>query len=74
MSTSNIKGSYRTISILTITMIFLTVFAFMPMTDIGKSYAAGETAKVTASLLNVRSGAGTGYSKIGTLKKVRLLQ
>ena len=48
---------------------FLTVFAFMPMTDIGKSYAAGETAKVTASLLNVRSGAGTGYSKIGTLKK-----
>lgn len=69
MSTSNIKGSYRTISILTITMIFLTVFAFMPMTDIGKSYAAGETAKVTASLLNVRSGAGTGYSKIGTLKK-----
>ena len=69
MSTSNIKGSYRIISILTITMMFLTVFAFMPMTDIGKSYAAGETAKVTASLLNVRSGAGTGYSKIGTLKK-----
>ncbi|MBR3787833.1 MAG: SH3 domain-containing protein [Firmicutes bacterium] len=69
MSTSNIKGSYRIISILTITMMFLTVFAFMPMTDIGKSYAAGETAKVTANLLNVRSGAGTGYSKIGTLKK-----
>lgn len=69
MSTSNIKGSYGIISILTITMMFLTVFAFMPMTDIGKSYAAGETAKVTASLLNVRSGAGTGYSKIGTLKK-----
>ncbi|MBQ3520738.1 MAG: SH3 domain-containing protein [Firmicutes bacterium] len=69
MSTSNIKGSYRIISILTITMMFLTVFAFMPMTDIGKSYAAGKTAKVTASLLNVRSGAGTGYSKIGTLKK-----
>ena len=69
MSTSNIKGSYRIISILTITMMFLTVFAFMPMTDIGKSYAAGEAAKVTASLLNVRSGAGTGYSKIGTLKK-----
>lgn len=41
MSTSNIKGSYRIISILTITMMFLTVFAFMPMTDIGKSYEIG---------------------------------
>jgi len=69
MSTHGAKKSYRIISILTITTMFLTVFAFMPMTDIGKSYAAGETAKVTASQLNVRSGAGIGYSKIGSLKK-----
>lgn len=69
MSTSTIKGSYRIISILTIMMMFLTVFAFMPMTDIGKTYAAGETAKVTTNVLNVRSGAGTSYSKIGSLKK-----
>ncbi len=69
MSTMRSKKSNRIVSILTITMMFLTVFAFIPATDLGKAYAAGETGKVTASELNVRSGAGTSYSKIGTLKK-----
>lgn len=69
MSTSKIGKSNRIISMITTAMMFLTVFAFVPMSDIGKSYAAGETAKVTASELYVRSGAGTSYSKIGTLKK-----
>lgn len=32
-------------------------------------YGAGETAEVTASSLNIRSGAGTGYKIIGSLKK-----
>ena len=69
MSTNNISKTKRAISILAVTMMFLTVFAVMPMTDLGKVYAAGETAKVTASQLNVRSGAGTSYKKIGSLKK-----
>lgn len=69
MSTYNIKKSKRVTSILIVTMMFMTVFAVVPMTDLGKSYAVGETAKVTTSLLNVRSGAGTGYKKIGSLKK-----
>lgn len=50
-------------------MMFLTVFAVLPATDFGNVYAAGETGQVTASLLYVRAGAGTSYSKIGSLKK-----
>lgn len=69
MSTRNTKRSNRILSALIVTIMLTTAFAVMPMTDLGKVYAAGETAKVTASLLNVRSGAGTSYKKIGTLKK-----
>ena len=50
-------------------IMFFTVFAVLPTTDYGKVYAVGEIAKVTASELNVRSGVGPSYSKIGTLKK-----
>ena len=34
-------------------------------------YAAGETAVVATDVLNVRSGAGTNYSRIGALKEGR---
>lgn len=54
--------------IMVIIMLF-TVFAVLPMMDSGKVFATGETAQVTANLLNVRSGAGTSYSKIGSLSK-----
>lgn len=69
MSTANGVKRRRIPAVIISFMMFFTVFAMIPMTDLGKVYAAGETAKVTATLLNVRSGAGTGYSKIGTLVK-----
>lgn len=56
-------------AIVTAFMMFFTVFAMLPTLDNGKVYGAGETATVTATQLNVRSGAGTGYSRIGSLAK-----
>ncbi len=69
MSTNRVRISNKILSLVISLMMFLTVFAVIPMSDIGKVYAAGETGQVTATLLNVRSGAGTGYSKLGTLTK-----
>lgn len=56
-------------------MVFLTVimvcstFALISISENSKVYGVGETAQVTADLLNVRSGAGTGYSSIGSLSR-----
>ncbi|MDO4487020.1 MAG: SH3 domain-containing protein [Bacillota bacterium] len=69
MSTYNKKFSTRVFSVAAAFIVALSILAVLPMIDSGKVYATGETAKVTASLLYVRSGAGTGYSKIGSLKK-----
>lgn len=69
MSTRNGVNKRAIPAGITAIMMFFTVFAVIPMTDLGKVYAAGETGKVTATLLNVRSGAGTGYSRIGTMIK-----
>ncbi|MDO4745916.1 MAG: SH3 domain-containing protein, partial [Bacillota bacterium] len=69
MSTEAKRKRSRISAIIVATMMFFTTFAVIPNTDLGKSYAAGETGQVTASSLNVRSGAGTGYSKIGSLSK-----
>lgn len=69
MSTTK-KSTARLISAAaTAIMMFFTVFAVLPMIDSSKVYAAGETAQVTADLLNVRSGAGTNYSRIGSLSR-----
>lgn len=54
--------------IIAIMMVF-TVFLVIPTLDVGKVYGTGETGQVTATQLNVRSGAGTNYSKIGSLDK-----
>ena len=69
MSTRNGVKKRAIPAVITAMMMFFTVFAVIPMTDLGKVYAAGETGKVTATLLNVRSGAGTGYSRIGSMVK-----
>lgn len=37
--------------------------------DSGSSSESGKTGTVTAATLNVRSGAGTGYTRVGTLSK-----
>lgn len=69
MSTEKGAKQMRVPAIIVAIMMFFTVFAIIPATDLGKVYAAGETGKVTATLLNVRSGAGTNYSRIGTMIK-----
>lgn len=50
-------------------MIIFTVFFVFSTLNIEPVYGTGETAQVTATQLNVRSGAGTGYAKIGSLTK-----
>lgn len=72
MLTSNVNTSRRICSVIIAIAMFFTVFAVIPFTNLGKSYAAGETGKVTASLLYVRSGAGTGYSKLGSMSKGKI--
>ena len=69
MSTQRFAKTKRTAAIIVALMMVISVFAVLPATDYGMSYAAGETGQVTASLLNVRSGAGTKYSRIGSLRK-----
>lgn len=69
MSTGIRAKSKKILAMIIALMIFFTIFTVIPMTDIGVVYGAGETAKVTASSLNIRSGAGTEYKKIGSLKK-----
>ena len=49
-------------------MMATMVFVWLPQTNFGRIYAASETGTVVADVLNVRSGPGTGYSRIGSLK------
>ena len=69
MSTTTKKLSTGIVTILIVAAMFLTVFAVLSLQEESYVYGTGETAKVTASSLNVRSGAGTKYSKLGALKK-----
>ena len=71
MSTQRKSGSRRPAAIAVAVMMAAAVFAGLPATDFGKVYAAGETAVVATDVLNVRSGAGTNYSRIGALKEGR---
>jgi len=69
MSTMSEKR-YKKIPVFIIAFVmFMTVFMAWPAADQGKVYASGETGVVTASSLYVRSGAGTSYSKLGSMKK-----
>ena len=69
MLTNNAAIRKNTISaLLVLTMIFF-LFAAVSAVSHEKAYATGETAKVTADALNVRTGAGTGYKCIGTMLK-----
>lgn len=69
MSIVNVALKKRIPALVVAAMMFFTVFAVLPTTELGKVYAAGETGKVTASELYVRSGAGTSYKKLGSVKK-----
>lgn len=71
MSTQRKSGSRRPAAIAVAVMMAAAVFVGLPATDFGKVYAAGETAVVATDVLNVRSGAGTNYSRIGALKEGR---
>ena len=69
MST-NIKGvSKKLMTVLVAAMVFFSVFSVLSIGGDSRVYATGETGVVTASKLNIRSGAGTNYSKIGSLAK-----
>lgn len=68
--TTDVKS--RPVRILALTvavMMFFSVFSVLSFGGDSKVYAAGETGQVTASSLIVRSGAGTNYSRIGSLAK-----
>ncbi len=69
MSTKIKAVSKKTMAILVAVMVFFSVFSVLSAWGDGKIYATGETGVVTASSLNVRSGAGTNYSRIGSLAK-----
>ncbi len=69
MSTYEMAKGKRAAAVFIALIMALSVFAAMPLADSGKVYATGETAEVTTAVLNVRSGAGTNHSKIGTLTK-----
>jgi len=69
MSTNIISFQRRFLAVIIALMMLLTIFAVQSLAGIHMVYAAGETATVTASALNVRSGAGTNYKVLGTLKK-----
>ena len=65
-----VDASHRKLSgfIAAIMILFTVLFAFSAL-NCDPVYGTGETAQVTATQLNIRSGAGTGYSKIGSLAK-----
>ena len=69
MSTYNNAIKNKMISVAVAFIMVLTVFTFLSIRYSDEVYATGETAKVTADALNVRTGAGTGYKCIGTILK-----
>ena len=69
MSTNNVERRNKMISFTAALVMVFTMFAIASVLHTDKVYATGETAKVTADVLNVRTGAGTSYKIVGTLKK-----
>ncbi len=69
MSTAKNTQLSGIFTVLIAAMMFLTAFTVLSLQHDGYAYGTGETGQVTASSLYVRSGPGTNYSKIGTLKK-----
>lgn len=69
MSTNYRRRSNTVLSVILVTVMTLSILSVVPVIDSYQVHAVGEKATVTADVLNVRSGAGTGYSKIGTVKK-----
>ncbi len=69
MSTTKNAHHFRIFTILVAVIMFSTAFTVLSMQHDGYAYGTGETGQITASSLYVRSGPGTNYSKIGSLKK-----
>lgn len=69
MSTTKNLQLSRSLTVLLAIVLFSTVFMVLSIQRDGYVYATGETGQITASSLYVRSGPGTNYSKIGSLKK-----
>lgn len=69
MSTNFRKIGLRLLMIFLTMIMVCSIFALISKADCSKVYGVGETGQVTADLLNVRSGAGTGYSSIGLLSR-----
>lgn len=69
MSTNFRKIELRLLMIFLTMIMACSIFALISKADCSKVYGVGETGQVTADLLNVRSGAGTGYSSIGLLSR-----
>lgn len=71
MSTTKNAQISRILTILIAVIVFSAAFLVFSWQRDGYAYGTGETGQITASSLYVRSGPGTSYSKIGTLKKGR---
>ncbi len=69
MAVNDRRPYSRAVSLFLIVLMVIGVFCIAAMSGDHYAYGAGETGKVTASELNVRSGAGTSYKIIGTVKK-----
>ena len=69
MSTTT-EGIYRkTITAVIVFVFLLCTLASAAFVDTEAVYSAGETGKINATDVNVRSGAGTTYSILGTVNK-----
>ncbi|MBQ8767729.1 MAG: SH3 domain-containing protein, partial [Clostridia bacterium] len=55
--------------IIAITLVIITIFSAMTITVSAASYSTGTYCVSSSSGINVRKGAGTGYSKVGAASK-----
>ncbi|MFR8267772.1 MAG: SH3 domain-containing protein, partial [Clostridia bacterium] len=69
MSTNKNAQIFRIFTIILAVIMFSAAFTVLSLQRDGYAYGTGETGQITASSLYVRSGPGTNYSKIGSLKK-----
>lgn len=69
MSTQKNAQISRILTVLFAVIMFSTAFTVLSLQRDGYAYGTGETGQITASTLYVRSGPGTSYSKIGSMKK-----
>ena len=69
MSTIKNTQIFRIFTIILAVIMFSAAFTVLSLQRDGYAYGTGETGQITASSLYVRSGPGTNYSKIGTMKK-----